>query len=246
MTPTNPRKRPHASTTSKPRSTRSVRIKLSPSALEPAHSSTPSSCSVSEDSALFSTSHSGTNSTADSDPDSDTSSELSESSEDPSSESESEGDDSENDSEDKGMRDDGHGDEVITLPLPKKTRKPEMRKAGQVREEIDLGARLKGFLPMLAAANEELEMERLDGRLKERDLEAVDEDAGGYIEMDLGLGVLEEKDPDAPDSRSESDSSSDENVDDGEPGTKEKDILSKLLGRVKTNDEVGIQVVEDE
>ncbi len=39
-----------------------------------------------------------------------------------------------------------------------------------------------------------LETEREAGRLEERDIENVGEgEKGGYIEMDLGLGVLEEK-----------------------------------------------------
>ena len=47
----------------------------------------------------------------------------------------------------------------------------------------------------MKSANEALEAERRDGRLAERDIENVrgGEREGGYIEMDLGLGVLEEK-----------------------------------------------------
>lgn len=41
-------------------------------------------------------------------------------------------------------------------------------------------------------ANEELEREKAEGRLEERDIETLD-DEGSYIEMNLGLGVLEEK-----------------------------------------------------
>ncbi len=41
-------------------------------------------------------------------------------------------------------------------------------------------------------ANEALERERADGSLGERDIERLD-DEGPYIEMNLGLGVLEEK-----------------------------------------------------
>jgi len=42
-------------------------------------------------------------------------------------------------------------------------------------------------------ANEVLERERQAGRLGERDIEAVGDEEGGYIEMELGLGVLEDK-----------------------------------------------------
>lgn len=42
-------------------------------------------------------------------------------------------------------------------------------------------------------ANAALERERQAGKLGERDIEAVGGEEGGYIEMELGLGVLEEK-----------------------------------------------------
>jgi hypothetical protein len=61
-------------------------------------------------------------------------------------------------------------------------------------------------------------------------------------EKDLGLGVLEEKDPNAdPTSSSESE---DEDVD-GEGQLKPKDILSKLMGRDSKAEKVDIQVLGD-
>lgn len=42
-------------------------------------------------------------------------------------------------------------------------------------------------------ANQELEIERQEGRLAERDIEQLGEEGEGYVEMNLGLGVLEEK-----------------------------------------------------
>jgi hypothetical protein len=42
-------------------------------------------------------------------------------------------------------------------------------------------------------ANAALERERQAGKLGERDIEALGDEEGGYIQMDLGLGVLEEK-----------------------------------------------------
>jgi len=42
-------------------------------------------------------------------------------------------------------------------------------------------------------ANEVLERERQAGQLGERDIESLGDEEGGDIQMDLGLGVLEEK-----------------------------------------------------
>ena len=57
-----------------------------------------------------------------------------------------------------------------------------------------LKSRLTSFLPALKKANDTLEHEREAGTLEQRNIENVeDEEEKGYIEMDLGLGVLEEK-----------------------------------------------------
>ena len=180
----NPKKRSHSEASTSNIHIRSVRHKLSPSALEPSDSSAPNSCSVSEDLALFSTDHSSGNETANSDLDSTSSSAVSESSDDTSS-----GSDSENES--MSGEDGSEGEsmseaevEIVTLPLPKKPKKPTIKAVEVVGQEVDLGARLKRFLPQLAAANQELETYRAAGMLKERNLEVVDEEAGKeYIEM---------------------------------------------------------------
>ena len=180
----NPKKRSHSEASKSSIHIRSVRRKLSPSALEPSDSSAPNSCSVSEDSALFSTEHSSGNETANSDLDSTSSSAISESSDDTSSgsDSESESVNGEDGSEDESMSE--AEVEIVTLPLPKKAKKPTIKAVEVVGQEVDLGARLKRFLPQLAAANQELETYRAAGMLKERNLEVVDEEAGKeYIEM---------------------------------------------------------------
>ena len=68
-----------------------------------------------------------------------------------------------------------------------------------------------------------------------------DSSKGGVVNsvQDLGLGVLEEKDPNAGDS---SDSESDEDIEDGE---KEMDVLGKLMGRESKKEGAVIQEVED-
>jgi len=56
-----------------------------------------------------------------------------------------------------------------------------------------LQERLQSLLPALAASNAELEDLARSGDLQGRRLEDVDEDDGQYVQMELGLGVLEEK-----------------------------------------------------
>jgi len=86
-------------------------------------------------------------------------------------------------------------------------------------------------------ANADLERERQAGRLGERDIEAVGEAEGGYIEMDLGLGVLEEKGA-RGESESQSESGSEsESESEGEGGTDDEDDD----GAAEGNEEVGKQ-----
>lgn len=87
--------------------------------------------------------------------------------------------------------------------------------------------KLPGFLAEMDAANRELEAEKEAGTIAERRLEISDDDgegegekAGQYIEMNLGLGVLEEKTSDS-DTSSEGESSDDE------------DVMDKLMGAEK-------------
>jgi len=198
---------------------------------------------VSEDSALFSTEHSSGNETANSDLDSTSSSAVSESSDDTSSGSDGENESmsGEDGSEDESMSE--AEVKIVTLPLPKKAKKPAIKAVEVMGQEVDLGARLKRFLPQLAAANQELETYRAAGMLKERNLEVVDEEAGEeYIEMDLGLGVLEETSSNSRDSGSRS--HHDDNTDTTASETEEKDILGKLMGRTKRKDGIGIQEVQ--
>lgn len=89
--------------------------------------------------------------------------------------------------------------------------------------------KLPGFLAEMDAANRELEAEKKAGTIAERRVEIDDEEEGEkdgqYIEMNLGLGVLEEKTSDSETS-SEGESSDDE------------DVMDKLMGAEKdTKDE---------
>lgn len=118
----------------------------------------------------------------------------------------------------------------------------------------NLQARLNALLPKMKDANEVLETERKEGRLDERNIENVgDADGGGqegkYIEMDLGLGVLEQR----GDIDDKSGSEERDNGCDG--GRKEKegdrpenrDLLGRLLdkgGMVNPNSKTLVKEVE--
>ncbi|EUC29203.1 hypothetical protein COCCADRAFT_40388 [Bipolaris zeicola 26-R-13] len=205
------------------------------------HRTKPSSSpSMSSQSALASTNATdGTATNASDYGTSDTDSTLSESSEEPSSDESSseEEDDEDDDGEDTQMElDEAKGaDGVVNLRANRGT-KPIM-KLTKAEMGPDIRGFLKDFLPRLKAANEELEAQKRAGTL--RRLDAEDQEEGEpYIEMDLGLGVLEEKDPNAAESDTEDTSDADE-----EDGNKEKDVLGKLLGRREKPDPAKIEVL---
>ncbi|QDS77191.1 hypothetical protein FKW77_002459 [Venturia effusa] len=166
----------------------------------------------------------------------DSDSDLSTSSEDPSSDSE-DGSDDESDTTDRASIAD---DEGVTNLRP--GTKPNMQLASL---KGGLLQRLKTFIPELAAANQELDKERLDGTIERRNIEQVDEGEGPFIELDLGLGVLEEKsggintskqDSDSePDSESdsESDPGPEHHVDDTDRRKQGPDVLGRLMGQAK-------------
>ncbi|CAO3695158.1 unnamed protein product [Umbelopsis ramanniana] len=70
---------------------------------------------------------------------------------------------------------------------------PELRKTFKMPVKSDLMARLQTFLPELESANRQLD-QVVSVDPKKVDIENVD-DSEQYIEMNLGLGVFEEKKP---------------------------------------------------
>ena len=86
-------------------------------------------------------------------------------------------------------------------------------------------------MPKIKSANEVLEAERKKGRLDEWNMETVDEGAheGGYIEMNLGLGVLEEKTGNDAHDRHDDDGES-EGEKEGREGVR-RDVLEELKGK---------------
>jgi hypothetical protein len=85
---------------------------------------------------------------------------------------------------------------------------------------------LDAFLPKMARANDQMERVKAAGKLSSLDMNAVDENTEEpYIEMDMGLGVLEEKQPHLGDDSSEHDDIHDESDE------TERDVIGKLMGR---------------
>ncbi|ELR05600.1 hypothetical protein VC83_07675 [Pseudogymnoascus destructans] len=109
-------------------------------------------------------------------------------------------------------------------------RKPKFDFAS-LKSNSSLMNKLPGFLAEMDAANRELEAEKKAGTIAERRLEIDDDEEEGekaeqYIEMNLGLGVLEEKTSDSETS-SEGESSDDE------------DVMDKLMGAEKDSKDEG-------
>ena len=113
------------------------------------------------------------------------------------------------------------------------------------RDPSLLQARLDSLLPQIRAANEELEVEEREGRLGDRDIERLADGEKAHIEMELGLGVLEEKK--VREEREGYGAMKTANSD----GSAEKElaherVLPALLPNGRTRDTIGIEVVEDE
>lgn len=124
-------------------------------------------------------------------------SELSSSSEEPSSVSSG----SESEELDENIAESDCGSDVINLRIGGK---PTMRlRPAHTAPGFDLLAKVRNFMPQIHAANETLDQERVEGAIDKRKLE-IDSDEGSepgdgdsergpVIEMNLGLGVLEEQ-----------------------------------------------------
>lgn len=117
----------------------------------------------------------------------------------------------------------------------------------------------KGFLEQMEESNKELQRALEAGELEGNRIEDVDEGDDGYIEMDLGLGVLEDKngEDDALGDEEDDASGDEEDSDEEEQGSpadgeieegvvtrpKEKNVLRRLMGQ-KRGQKVGIEEVE--
>ena len=218
---------------SRPRRENAKRTKLSP--VEDANSSDPSSCSVSEDSALQS-----------SPPASEHTRQSSLSSLHATSHEDDEEDDVSS-STSSDTSDDESEEATITVGGPKKPDISSSLFSDEAAE--DVRSRLRTLLPQLAQANDLL----LSGN-NAHSMEDVEEDAE-HIEMNLGLGVLEEKTGDGDNSSSSDGSCSDVGADQVEhedlrassgavkrvQKDREVDAMGELLGKKTDQRKIGIE-----
>ena len=222
---------------SRPRRETAKRPRLSPTTED--NSSDPSSCSVSIDSALQSSpplSKHTRNSSISSirSPD-----------------DENESDETVSSSTSSDSSDDDESEAIITIGGP---RKPNISSSLYSDGAEDLRSRLDSLLPQLSAANDVL--------TSEQDLfnmEDMDED-DQHIEMNLGLGVLEEQDSEDDSSSEDSDESSvaygnDDTEHGHDPSSQARvakhtkaheapDAMSKLLGKPMDRRKIGIEYLD--
>ncbi|KAF2438580.1 hypothetical protein P171DRAFT_163843 [Karstenula rhodostoma CBS 690.94] len=174
--------------------------------------------------------------------DSDEESWVSESSEEPSDESSEDSSEAEDDEQEDEMDEDVQlGAEDVVNLRANRGKRPDFKLPGDEKLE-DIRPFLKDFLPKLKAANEELEAQKATGTLQTSEIIGEEEAdvEEQYIELNLGLGVLEERDDDA-DAAADNESGGG----DAEQRDQEKDVLGKLMGREKPTEPVGIQEVTD-
>ncbi|PYI08633.1 hypothetical protein BO78DRAFT_459710 [Aspergillus sclerotiicarbonarius CBS 121057] len=112
----------------------------------------------------------------------------------------------------------------------------------RIEKNPDLLSRLSSFLPQMKTANEHLEQEIAAGRAKDVQMDDLDDDEEGqYIEMNLGLGVLEEKRPDEESnnaSEGEPEGKQNEHVLPERPkAAKDSNVLDTLMGNAESSSE---------
>ncbi|CAG7992779.1 unnamed protein product [Penicillium salamii] len=154
---------------------------------------------------------------------------------DPTSSSGSSSEDSESESEDEQQSDrelNGTGNSTTqtnsdSLPHIGGRPKPRIRR---FKGGSGLMSRLNAFLPQMKTANEDLQRQIDAGNAGDLVLDNAEANGERYIEMDLGLGVLEEK-RDGESSSEESDAEGGKDVED------DSDIIGKLMGGKKNKSE---------
>ena len=206
--------------------TETKRLRLSPTMDANSNSSNSSNGVVSEDSALRSSplaSECNRKSSASSLPssgsDADSESYLSSSSEEESSEDEA-------------------SEDIITVGGPKR---PHISKSSALNGAQDLRARKAALLPQLQAANQELVGDNHGWNMEDV------EEGEQHIEMDLGLGVLEEQPDDDSGSSDASSEGEDDSISEDSPvGGRNRDepdtnVMRKLMGQPKASKKPAIE-----
>ncbi|GAB1196465.1 hypothetical protein APSETT444_005736 [Aspergillus pseudonomiae] len=143
--------------------------------------------------------------------------------------------DAEEEDQDHDVKSDNGSDH--TLPRIPAPQKPQIHR---IDKNSDILSRLSAFLPQMKSANDKLQQEIEAGRGKDLRLDEVDDQTDGqYIEMNLGLGVLEEKRPAdgvAPSAKSEgSDEGPASSHAESHPNASpESNVLETLMGNKDT------------
>ncbi|KAJ5682342.1 hypothetical protein N7462_005507 [Penicillium macrosclerotiorum] len=167
-----------------------------------------------------------------------------------SSSSETESDNDVSDDEDERMHDDNQIPAFTSASsIPSITGRPKPQ-IHRMEGGSDLLSRLSSFLPKLKDANEDLEREIAAGRGKDMVLDSAGDDGKDYIEMNLGLGVLEEKrDGDNLSGDEGDDESSNEDLEKTKSlpsRNTDSDVLGKLMGEDKsTTDKPSIEEMRE-
>ncbi|KAI9923588.1 hypothetical protein AWENTII_010072 [Aspergillus wentii] len=157
-----------------------------------------------------------------------------------SSEGESDSDDDEEEEEEDDQDEDMADASNHAGPLPRVTagQRPNIHR---IEKNSDILGRLSAFLPKMKDANEELQKEIAAGRGKDLRLDEVDEnDRGRVIEMNLGLGVLEETRSGDEDVSSDEDNDhkpAQESTTEQPQGPKDSNVLGKLMGKKEDDSE---------
>jgi len=137
-----------------------------------------------------------------------------------------------------------NGSSLISVPAPLR---PQIRHING----SNLLSEVSSFLPKLKAANQEVQKDIAAGKAVILDSAGVEKDNGQYIEMNLGLGVLEEK-RNGDNTESENESNSEESslsASDAKIRLHEKrkvtDVLRRLMGNKSKPKKPGIEEVDD-
>ncbi|KAL2841556.1 hypothetical protein BJY01DRAFT_8249 [Aspergillus pseudoustus] len=134
----------------------------------------------------------------------------------------------------------GDSDQITSLPARKK---PNIRR---FNNQPSVLSKLSAFLPQMKSANDDLQREIAAGRSKDIQLDAESDDDhrdGQYVEMNLGLGVLEEKRP--GDDEDFSDGETNERGNPSEP--QETNVMDRLMKKEKSSssDKPSIQEINE-
>ncbi|KAK3621294.1 hypothetical protein LTR56_022902 [Elasticomyces elasticus] len=218
----------------RPRRAESKRTKISPSYDDRSDSSIPSTGSVSVASALESSpsaSHRRNSSISSME-----------------SSSRDDSDSSLSSSSDETSDEDSDDEPVVTIGAPKKPAIAKTKEA-LLGGAHDLSARISALLPQLAAANSALEAGGENHSLEEV------EDGEQHIEMNLGLGVLEEKGDGSSESSGYTSDDDSEHSDAGDTPLSsvtakrkttghDTDVLGRLMGHKRARKFTGVQALD--